>query len=147
MRFLSVCSGIEAASVACKTCAKCAAEKSLNDFHKQPTGPLGRHSWCKPCANAAQKASREKNVRPKAKREWNLSARYGLTPADVDAMLVKQVGVCAICAETLKKFHIDHCHSTGKVRGLLCHKCNIALGHVERPGFVAAALSYLEAHK
>jgi hypothetical protein len=56
-------------------------------------------------------------------------AKYGLTAADFEALLVQQGGACAICR---KKFvsipRVDHNHATGKVRGLLCHSCNTGLG-------------------
>lgn len=59
--------------------------------------------------------------------------KYGLTPAEFDAMLNAQGLVCAICgtdkpSKRDNTFRIDHCHKTGKVRGLLCMKCNSALG-------------------
>lgn len=147
MKFISVCSGIEAASATSRACSKCAAVKPLTEFHKQPSGPGGRHSWCKPCANAGQKASREKNGRPTAKRKWNLSTRYGLSEAAFAAMVEQQGGRCGICAQAMGRPHIDHDHATGKVRALLCHACNVALGHVERKGFLTAAMAYLEKHK
>ena len=59
-------------------------------------------------------------------------AEYGLTLKDYERMLKSQDGKCAICGttDTGKKdyFRIDHCHKTGKVRGLLCHSCNVSLG-------------------
>lgn len=75
--------------------------------------------------------------------------RYGITESDYNAMLEKQGGVCAICKERAdgnrtwtKKLAIDHDHSTGKVRGLLCFRCNTRLGHIES-GWIDAAKSYL----
>lgn len=130
-----------------KTCAKCHATKPLTEFHKHPSGSDGRHSWCKPCANAAQKLSREKNGRPERKRKWTLSSRYGITESDFDAMLERQDSLCGICHKSMKRVCIDHDHKTYKVRGLLCHGCNIALGHVEKVGFLPAALAYLDLHK
>lgn len=62
-------------------------------------------------------------------REKQLLWRYGLTPAQFEEMLLKQEGKCAICLiPSEKRLHIDHCHKTGKVRGLLCGNCNMALG-------------------
>jgi hypothetical protein len=57
-----------------------------------------------------------------------LIERYGITVSDRDIMMVNQNGKCAICNKVLDKFHIDHCHKTNKVRGLLCSSCNMALG-------------------
>ncbi len=80
-------------------------------------------------------------------RQYKLLCAYGMTIADYDALLERQGGVCAICkkhpGETLC---VDHCHATGKVRGLLCRKCNAAIGFLEDdPRAARAAAAYLEA--
>lgn len=64
-------------------------------------------------------------------------------------MLSAQGGTCAICKSPdpkgKGKFHVDHCHSTGRVRGLLCHACNLALGHMhDDPVRLREAALYLE---
>ena len=63
----------------------------------------------------------------------HLARKYGMTQADWDAMYAAQGGVCAICkipGRTGKhgKLAVDHCHSSGRVRGLLCGPCNVAIG-------------------
>lgn len=126
-----------------KTCAKCRQSKALADFHSQPSSKDGRHSWCKPCANTAQKASRAKNGRPKNKRRWLLNTRYRIKEAKVAAMVQEQGGVCAICGKEMKRPCIDHCHTTLVVRGVLCHRCNVGLHYVEDAAYRAAALAYL----
>ena len=66
-----------------------------------------------------------------------LLARYGITPEDYDATLAKQGGKCAICGTDnlskykVKYFDVDHNHTTGQVRGLLCRDCNVTTGVVE----------------
>lgn len=69
-------------------------------------------------------------------RERAYKRLYGITVADYDRMLANQGGGCGICQTTESKgrgrFHVDHDHKTGKVRGILCHSCNTALGRVER---------------
>jgi hypothetical protein len=74
----------------------------------------------------------------------------GVTADDYDAMLIKQGGLCAICrlrGEGKKRLHVDHCHSTGKIRGLLCFPCNFALGHYrDSIELHKAAIAYLEEH-
>jgi hypothetical protein len=62
--------------------------------------------------------------------EKRLAQVYGLSVEDYNAMLARQGGACAICkqAPTRRPLFVDHCHTTGKVRGLLCHGCNAALG-------------------
>lgn len=63
----------------------------------------------------------------------HLKFKYGITYEQYLDMQQKQNGVCAICAQPpVKKLFVDHCHTTGKVRGLLCHSCNSYLGRLER---------------
>ncbi len=71
----------------------------------------------------------EHKIRIKKSR---LKTRYGMSIQDYDDMVKEQNGVCAICFNPPKKFdlHVDHDHSNGKVRKLLCQKCNVALGLV-----------------
>lgn len=75
--------------------------------------------------------------------------RFGMTPAQYEEMMVDQNGVCAICGgenEVKSQFylHIDHCHKTGKVRGLLCNKCNAMLGMArDSVEILNAAIQYL----
>lgn len=76
----------------------------------------------------------------------NYKARYGLYPSDVAKILERQGGVCGICRTTPKRPVVDHCHKTNRVRGILCHKCNIFLSAIERDGFVAMAFEYLAAY-
>lgn len=144
MRFLSVCSGIEAASV--KRCARCGATKPLGEFHRQPRGPQGRHSWCKPCANKRAAESHKRTAHPAQRRRWSLHTRYRLTVAQFDAMLAAQGGLCAICGGAMKRPCVDHDHATKKVRALLCFTCNLSLGFIERRSFLDKAAAYLRRH-
>lgn len=87
---------------------------------------------------------------PGKRRAYSLKQRYGLTPEQYAAMLSDQGNACAICERSFesrpKAPHTDHDHATGRIRGILCGGCNITLGHMEKPGFVAKALAYLAAH-
>jgi hypothetical protein len=77
-------------------------------------------------------------------REAMLKRSYGITQYDYDMLLAAQNGVCRICEKTqrkVKNFHVDHCHKTGRVRGLLCTRCNMALGWLEK--YEAKAKNYL----
>jgi hypothetical protein len=66
-------------------------------------------------------------------RRTGLLRKYGLTEDDYSLMLASQNYACAICKSTdpndrWNRFHVDHCHKSGKVRGLLCTQCNTGLG-------------------
>ena len=137
-------SGFEPARV--KSCTKCGATKPLDGFHRQKAGKHGRHSWCKDCANQARR-NRVRPDTPEQSRRWNLATRYGVTPERVEQTIAAQGGACAICCGEMKRPVIDHDHATGKVRGILCHPCNLKLHPLESWPHLAAATAYLEAHR
>jgi DNA-binding CsgD family transcriptional regulator len=81
----------------------------------------------------------------------NLRRKYGLTVDVYTAMVDTQQGACAICrvafgAEVGRRPHVDHDHSTGAVRGILCFRCNTAIGKLrDDPALLANAIAYLQA--
>jgi hypothetical protein len=81
-------------------------------------------------------------------RDKNRERRFGLTADAFLALRTAQGGACAICrAPGLSMLSIDHDHTTGKVRGLLCGTCNFMVGHgKDDPALLRAAADYLEAH-
>ena len=84
--------------------------------------------------------------RKEAGRAATFKTIYGITIADYDRMMADQNGVCAICFQpcgTGKRLAIDHDHANGAIRGLLCRKCNLGLGHFDITS-LRVALSYLE---
>lgn len=112
-----------------KKCASCKEEKPISLFHIRKSG--SPYSYCNTCENIKSRASYHKHRDKKivAGKIWKLKARYNLTPEQYNNMLIKQNGVCYICQiESDKALHIDHCHETGTVRGLLCQSCNHGLG-------------------
>jgi Recombination endonuclease VII len=89
--------------------------------------------------NEQARVSHEKSRRqrtPEQRHNEHLKATYGITHEIYLAMLARQGGKCLICgsdtARWKKRFHVDHCHQTGKIRGLLCNRCNPMLGWFER---------------
>lgn len=84
-------------------------------------------------------------------RNAYLIRTYGITLDDEIAMLEEQGGKCAICRHRVGKGrerHIDHDHATGKVRGVLCLRCNSALALVgESPTVLEAMAAYIEKHR
>lgn len=85
-----------------------------------------------------------KNPTAAQRSRWNLSTRYGLTPEDLQRMVAEQGNLCALCGCPMQRPVVDHSHVTGKVRGVLCHPCNIKLPAVEDMGWVMLAWAYLE---
>jgi hypothetical protein len=90
------------------------------------------------------KIGRPKNPnKPVKDASYWRKVRYGLDEAAYQALLAKQDGKCAICEE-VKTLFVDHCHTTGDVRGLLCPSCNSAIGMLgENPAALTRAISYL----
>lgn len=86
-------------------------------------------------------------VRKERNRKQWLRKRYGLTPEQVEGMYAKQNGKCGICEQAIpllsSETHIDHCHTTGQIRGLLCRKCNLRLAAFDDREFFTKALKYL----
>ena len=78
-------------------------------------------------------------------RERHLRAAYGITGTDYQRMLDGQNNRCAICGgdSAGRRLHVDHCHATGSVRGLLCSACNTSLAVVEDEEFLRLARAYL----
>ena len=74
--------------------------------------------------------------------------KYGITPQEYDALLEKQEGKCAICKETCAVYGrlcVDHDHTTGKIRGLLCNHCNTGLGKFkDKVELLDVAIEYLK---
>lgn len=96
----------------------------------------------------ANKRYAEKNKGKIRKLAWNwrLKTRYGITECQFNDLLKKQNGQCVICLEAKQRLHIDHCHKTGKIRGLLCGSCNRALGlFKDNTEFLIKAIKYLNA--
>ncbi len=82
---------------------------------------------------------------------YNLKSEYGLSVDDYNSMLDEQGGTCAICLGTNKngtKLHVDHDHDSGEIRGILCSKCNTAIGLLgDDPRIIARATNYLWKYK
>lgn len=131
-----------------KTCTKCGFEKPFTEFSLRKDTNRYR-SQCKVCHNAANTARYFNNpatrqAHARAAHKFNLK-RYGLTPDDYGRMRIEQQGLCAICCAPVDKPFVDHCHTTLKVRGLLCHLCNVGLGaFLDNPASLRAAADYVE---
>lgn len=140
-----------------KKCTSCREDKELNEFYNSKSYPDGKGYRCKSCDAKARKKYEEKHRERKrhsqrrARRKW----AYGLTDEMFNKMVVEQNNQCGICLIPLtisgsrrpedNRLAIDHCHDTGHVRGLLCHRCNRGLGHfLDDPNILKMAIDYLE---
>lgn len=88
-----------------------------------------------------------KLANPDKVKAFKRKSSYGITQKQYDELLIKQDSKCAICLNQLdlgKYTHIDHCHKTNKVRGLLCHHCNLFIGNAkENISYLENAIKYL----
>lgn len=86
-------------------------------------------------------------------RRTTLKCDYGMTLEEYDSMVLKQQGRCQTCGKVpvgdkaRGRLHVDHCHKTGKIRGLLCFRCNLAIGHMQDdPALAVSIAEYLKEH-
>ena len=151
-----------------KTCPTCKIEKPITEYSTAPSRPGGLAFHCRLCANAASKrwrAANREHVRRKSAEQYAsrvargteknryLKRDHGITQADYDEMFLRQDGKCAICgsrpsglsaAGRVRSLDVDHCHSTGQIRGLLCNPCNRGIGLLsDDPDRVLSAAFYL----
>jgi hypothetical protein len=132
----------EPAPAGFKRCPDCRELKPIADFPSSRSTASGTHPYCKPCHNARGKETVARLYG--GSRHYHLVRRYGISAADADRMLAEQGGACAICRES-PALHVDHCHESGRVRGLLCFNCNGGLGQFrDRVDILEKAIDYLE---
>jgi len=117
--------------------------------HERTKKNVNKYGACKVCHN-------EKFNTPGKVKRQNYG-RYGLTEHDVQTMFEQQHGLCACCGNPeisivrktgkIKMLHVDHDHTTGKIRGLLCQDCNMSLGHLQDSSErIQMLLDYAKAH-
>lgn len=132
-----------ARSISCRVCGL-SRKGNRDKFSPDKRSHDGLTGCCKKCYNNWRKEYRQKpenlkRIREyrhkpevmKRDREYRYLKKYGLTIDQYDQLLNSQGNKCAICGTEnpdKKRFNIDHCHLTGKIRGLLCRKCNLLLG-------------------
>jgi hypothetical protein len=126
-----------------RLCTACGEFKTSDNFalERNPAAFKGiaMRSTCRPCTEFR-------------KYKAFLKLRYNITYEDYEKILEDQNYCCAICGEeengnsrTSGRLFVDHCHSTGKVRGLLCSRCNHGLGHFrDNPNLLNNAIQYLK---
>lgn len=117
-----------------KRCSHCGEVKPVDEFFPRRGRNNGRVEYCRPCGRERRRMN-------------GLHERYGLTALEFDALMRAQGGTCAVCKKPpgKRRLHVDHEHVTGRIRGLLCFKCNASIGYMhDSPALLQAAVSYLE---
>lgn len=146
-----------------KLCPCCDTVKPASEFYKNACARSGLDSYCKLCSkDLTRKLHKENHEKISAyRREYRdrnrdaIKAKQrekttGFTTEMTVAAVMIQDGLCAICKTPLvgldpRKTHADHCHVTGRARGILCHSCNIGLGMFsDNPTRLQAAIDYLK---
>lgn len=143
-----------------KICTNCLTEKTEEEFNFKNKEKGTRSTVCKQChckyrrehylANQQyyQRKARKWIKANPTKAEDQRLKKFGITSAKYQEMLTTQNHACAVCSTPparKKRLAVDHCHSSGKVRGLLCSSCNLAIGLLQDdPVRMQAALDYLQ---
>lgn len=148
-----------------KKCYSCKEEKTIESFHNDRSRKDGKNPLCKVChtANVSRCYRRNPEIKKASIKKWREANKervdetgwkfgikqYGITPEIYFQMLEEQDNKCAICFTTepgakKKRFSVDHCHKTGRVRGLLCQYCNKALGgFMDNTEILGSAIKYI----
>ena len=137
-----------------KECYGCGARKPFSEYYNLKRMPDGRMPRCKKCSNKVRlEAFKVNPVDPDTRRKHLLKYKYGVDYEWYEGTLVEQQGGCAICgsqdpAKGRKHLCVDHDHTTGAVRGILCSDCNIGISHFkDNPERMRSAAKYIEEHK
>jgi hypothetical protein len=133
-------------------CNYCNAEKPAAAFSKRGLAWTAKRSMCRECFairyKKYNKKHRDKDPIYCGERDWrgHIRRTFNLTFDDYCNMLESQGGGCAICGTWELHLAVDHCHTTGIVRGLLCRNCNHGIGNFkDSPERLASAIAYLQA--
>jgi hypothetical protein len=123
-----------------KQCSKCKIVKELVEFNKDYKGTFKRQAYCRDCQKLVMGGG-----------EYKLQRNFNMSLADKKKMVEQQNDACGICKKAFKgktkAQHVDHCHTTLKVRGILCPQCNTTLGLVkESVTTLYNMIDYVEHH-
>ena len=140
----------------CKSCCS----TTFKSYRQANLDKFREYKWYAKPENKAIKAEYQRQRKLEmpervfqTKRNSYLKSKFGITPEQYEAMLAAQNGVCAICSSSepgrnSPYFHVDHCHDTGNIRGLLCNGCNVGLGHFKDDiSRIESAAAYLKVWK
>jgi hypothetical protein len=133
-----------------KFCLGCQAHIPVEAFTKDRRSPDGLAPRCKWCRSDTRKSNDGRDSR--LIKDRYLKWKYGISLDEYEAIKDSQGGVCAVCGngqgqDGRKYLDVDHCHRTGKVRGLLCSHCNRALGLLsEDQSRIRKLADYIQGH-
>lgn len=126
-----------------RVCKSCGISKPASDYYARKGYKDGIMPHCKGCFKADRVVKR-KSWSDRSRKSAVLKHNYGITILEYEALVEDQQGLCVLCQEPMASPHVDHCHITGTVRGLLCKQCNTGLGHFrDNPEVLARAVTYL----
>lgn len=130
-------------------CKKCGQVQALQEFRPLK---LPRRRWtCRTCHRERCRELRDlKQAERRAYHQRHRCKRFGITTDDYDRMLADQDGLCAICTRPLgsRGQTIDHCHATGRVRGIVHSHCNLVIGNASDDiDVLRGAITYLQKHQ
>lgn len=132
-----------------KTCPDCKETLFVESFGSSKSRYDGKQTYCKDCSAKQARMRYAKNseaIKARMRIRW-YERKYGITYQKKIDMFNEQNGLCAICEVKMdldNKCHVDHDHTTGAVRGLLCNKCNSGLHYVENKNYYEKAKEYLK---
>ena len=131
-------------------CTHCKIEQPESEYHKRKHKINGLDSWCKSCKKVYRHSYFTKNIEKEKRRArikaWKLH-NIQISFDRYRELLEIQQSKCNICGIQLDVLHVDHDHTTGNIRGLLCVKCNQGLGQFnDSCALLTKAIQYLEKH-
>lgn len=130
-------------------CTKCAVERPETDYHWHYRDKGIRRKHCKFCRADVEKKRQQQDHYKVKRQNYCLQKHYGITKEEYDNRLEKQNYSCFLCKTKIgtKALAVDHCHTTGAVRDLLCSPCNQGLGLFrDNPQLLRDAADYIEKH-
>lgn len=134
-------------------CARCELTKSAKAFYTVlKRDKLTLFRYCKPCCTLVGKDKKARLTKAELQalvQKYHLSNHYRMTVDEFNELrYTRQKGKCAICQGHLHPAHIDHCHKTGKIRGVLCGHCNLGIGNLkENITTLRNAIKYLQKYQ
>ena len=136
-----------------KTCTSCNVEKDYSEFYASTSKKSGYKSNCKECVKTRANVyyRTDKGRKYIQEKQWRVKG-IDMTVERYQELLDAQKNGCGICGveknRNGSRLCVDHDHNTGKIRGLLCHHCNTALGKMQdSEEMLMKAIEYLRSHK